>query len=380
MPKPSNEYALETTRFKKSHQVQLVNILVLDALKIAGLVEVRSALTVPMATGLSMTIVLLGLRLHWGAPPSKRVVLWSRIDQKSCLKAIITAGFELVIIPMEVKGDELNTDVRAFEAALKLYGEAIFCCVTTTSCFAPRAPDDVEAIARLCKQHNVGHVINNAYGLQCSETMKRISRAMRVGRIDALVSSTDKNFMVPVGGAIITGQDEETIDAIGRAYPGRANAAPLCDLLITLLSLGSSGYREMLQQREQLCEYFKGELEKVASLHDERLLNITRNRISFAMTLNRFSDDGVASNNEAASSPDKATAKNSKSRMNETYLGSMLFTRNISGTRVIRRLSEAKTICGHTLKNFGASCDNYPHSVCLVSSNSIPLRKAFILG
>ena len=99
----------------------------------------------------------------------------------------------------------------------------------------------MEAVARLCKQFGVGHVVNNAYGLQCRETMKRISRAMRVGRIDALVASTDKNFMVPVGGAIIAGQNKDVIEAIGQAYPGRASAAPLMDVFITLLSLGSTG-------------------------------------------------------------------------------------------------------------------------------------------
>jgi hypothetical protein len=49
---------------------------------------------------------------------------------------------------------------------------------------------------------NLVHVVNNAYGVQASATAAEISRAMRVGRVDVVVSSTDKNFLVPVGGAL----------------------------------------------------------------------------------------------------------------------------------------------------------------------------------
>lgn len=52
------------------------------------------------------------------------------------------------------------------EAAMQEHQGSVLCVLTTTSCFAPRAADDVEAVARLCKQHHVAHVINNAYGVQ----------------------------------------------------------------------------------------------------------------------------------------------------------------------------------------------------------------------
>lgn len=42
-----------------------------------------------------------------------------------------------------------------------------------------------------------------------------------MGRIDAFVQSLDKNFMVPVGGAIIAGFDEVFIKDISKMYPGR---------------------------------------------------------------------------------------------------------------------------------------------------------------
>ena len=181
-----------------SLMVQLVNLLVLDALKVAGLVEVRSALTVPMATGLSISVVLLGLRLHWQAPPSKRVVLWSRIDQKSCLKAIATAGCGPVVVELAREGDALATDLGALDAALAACGgvAATLGVVSTTSCFAPRAPDDVVAVARWCAARGLAHVANNAYGVQCAATCKALDRAMRVGALDAVIQSTDKNFLV----------------------------------------------------------------------------------------------------------------------------------------------------------------------------------------
>lgn len=38
--------------------------------------------------------------------------------------------------------------------------------------------------------------------------------------MDAFVQSTDKNFMVPVGGAVIAGFDKKFIDKVCENYPG----------------------------------------------------------------------------------------------------------------------------------------------------------------
>ena len=45
-------------------------------------------------------------------------------------------------------------------------------------------------------------------------------KAARIGRVDAFIQSTDKNFMVPVGGAIVAGFDDKFIDAVSKTYPG----------------------------------------------------------------------------------------------------------------------------------------------------------------
>ena len=41
-----------------------------------------------------------------------------------------------------------------------------------------------------------------------------------MGRVDAFVQSTDKNYMVPVGGAIIVGFNAKFLEKISKLYPG----------------------------------------------------------------------------------------------------------------------------------------------------------------
>jgi O-phospho-L-seryl-tRNASec:L-selenocysteinyl-tRNA synthase len=49
---------------------------------------------------------------------------------------------------------------------VELGAEQVLCVLSTTSCFAPRAPDDVVALAQICRDAGIAHVVNNAYGLQ----------------------------------------------------------------------------------------------------------------------------------------------------------------------------------------------------------------------
>jgi O-phospho-L-seryl-tRNASec:L-selenocysteinyl-tRNA synthase len=75
-----------------------------------------------------------------GSPlPLPRYVVWSRIDQKTCLKAITAANLVPVVIELQQQGDELVTDVAGIQAAVGRLGAAnVAAVVTTTSCFAPR--------------------------------------------------------------------------------------------------------------------------------------------------------------------------------------------------------------------------------------------------
>lgn len=40
------------------------------------------------------------------------------------------------------------------------------------------------------------------------------------GRVDAFVQSTDRNFLVPVGGSVISGFDKGLLERIAKSYPG----------------------------------------------------------------------------------------------------------------------------------------------------------------
>uniref|UniRef100_A0A665XF18 O-phosphoseryl-tRNA(Sec) selenium transferase n=1 Tax=Echeneis naucrates TaxID=173247 RepID=A0A665XF18_ECHNA len=315
---------------------KLTNSVVLDILKRTGVRSVVSCFVVPMATGMSLTLCFLTLRHR---RPKAQYIIWPRIDQKSCFKAMITAGFEPVVVENILEGDELRTDLEAVEHKIKDLGaESILCVHSTTSCFAPRVPDRLEELASLCAKYNIPHIVNNAYGVQSSKCMHLIEQGARVGRIDAFVQSLDKNFMVPVGGAIIAGFDEAFIQEISKMYPGRASASPSLDVLITLLSLGASGYKKLLSERKEIYFFLAQELKSLASAHGERLLHTPHNPISLAMSL-----DGLQADS------DKAV----------TQLGSMLFTRQVSGARVVP-LGKEQTISGHTFHGFMSHSEIYP--------------------
>jgi O-phospho-L-seryl-tRNASec:L-selenocysteinyl-tRNA synthase len=267
-------------------------------------------------------------------------VLMPRMDQKSCVKSVITAGFTPVIIENELVGDELRTDLKALEAKInELKPEAIACIFSVSSCFAPRATDKIEEIAALCKKHDIFHLINNAYGLQSSKLCHVINQSARSGRVDVVVQSTDKNFMVPVGGAVIAAFDEKIISQISQFYPGRASSAQSLDVLITLLSMGKDGYRNLLCQRKECFNYLKEELKKLAEKYDEKVLETPNNPISIGFTLSNIT-----------------TNENAK---NLTIVGSMLFTRYVSGVRVVAP-GDNKNISGVEFENFGSHSSKYP--------------------
>lgn len=63
---------------------------------VTGVRSVASCFVVPMATGMSLTLCFLTLRHR---RPKARYIIWPRIDQKSCFKAMITAGDNVTLIP-----------------------------------------------------------------------------------------------------------------------------------------------------------------------------------------------------------------------------------------------------------------------------------------
>ncbi|XP_065261451.1 O-phosphoseryl-tRNA(Sec) selenium transferase [Emys orbicularis] len=329
---------------------KLTNSIVLDIIKLAGVRTVTNCFVVPMATGMSLTLCFLTLRHK---RPKAKYIIWPRIDQKSCFKSMITAGFEPVVIENVLEGDELRTDVKAVEAKIQDLGaENVLCVHSTTSCFAPRVPDRLEELAVICSNYDIPHIVNNAYGVQSSKCMHLIQQGARVGRIDAFIQSLDKNFMVPVGGAIIAGFNDSFIHDISKMYPGRASASPSLDVLITLLSLGESGYRQLLKERKEMFSYLSSQLRKLAEVYKERLLNTPHNPISLAMSLENL---------------DK------HSDMAVTQLGSMLFTRQVSGARVVP-LGSLQTVNNYTFKGFMSHTNYYPCAY-LNAASAIGMKK-----
>jgi len=217
----------------------------------------------------------------------------------------------------------------------------VLCVLSTTSCFAPRGVDKLLELGRLCAEQEVAHIANNAYGVQCAACMKAIAAASKHGRLDAFIQSTDKNFLVPVGGAIIASCSESfgppLIAQVSATYPGRASVAPILDLFITLLHLGADGWAALLESRQKLLVPFREKLGALAVKHGERLLETPHNTISMAVTLT------------SGGGGRKVTA-----------MGAQLWVRLISGCRICAPSSEKKKVAGIAFANYGSHHDTYP--------------------
>ena len=309
-----------------SFLLSLTRTLVYDALKnIFGIVNVpREIVVLPIATGMGIMMGMTAVsQMHGDA--KRRNVIWSRIDQKSCIKAMTSdSNLQVHVIEQKPQDGVLMTDMEEIQSLIHALGgpDHVHSIVLTTSTFAPRSPDNVPAVSKICKDLAIPLIVNNAYGLQCSKCCHLISDALRVGRVDLVVQSMDKNFLVPVGGSVLFGPLAETVNKI---YPGRASMSPILDLLITLLEVGKNGFKKLLVDRRANFEYLKSKLEEILP---GRILHNPKNQISLAISL------------------PKATEK----------LGSELFLRNVSGARVfvandesVKRMDKNITV----FKNFG---------------------------
>jgi O-phospho-L-seryl-tRNASec:L-selenocysteinyl-tRNA synthase len=141
--------ALQPKAIGSSLIVKLTRAMVLHVLKkFCGLPCIQDVIVLPFATGMAITMTLLTLK---SLRPAGEYVVWSRIDQKTCLKAITAANLKPIVIEEILVGDELRTDVEGIKEALTKFGDKILCVTSTTSCFAPRAIDSVVEIGILCK-------------------------------------------------------------------------------------------------------------------------------------------------------------------------------------------------------------------------------------
>ncbi|RNE97981.1 SLA/LP autoantigen-like protein [Trypanosoma rangeli] len=378
---------------------KLTNCMALDLLRLAGAPSIESAVVFPMATGMTLSLVLRALALQWRDARRKenaemqvsfsedepRCVIWTRIDQKTALKCIEAAGFvpevvELRHAPLQRHGKGsarkggkfglhpyfLQVHLDDISAAIGRVGgpERVLCVLSTTSCFAPRLPDDVLAIARLCKVLNVPYVVNNAYGVQSRVIMQRLDTAMQLGRVDAMVQSGDKNFLVPVGGAVLSGKTY-LVERAAALYAGRASISPVMDLFITALSLGRCGFQQLWESRYKVFGTLQQRLRRFAKVRGEILLDDEgedytaalppcpacvrpRNDISLAVSMHTV---GGAANAKA--------------------IGARLFRSAVTGPRVIVPDQVAKPLCGLPFRNYGMHTDEVPPCPMLVMACGI---------
>uniref|UniRef100_A0A7I4YU70 O-phosphoseryl-tRNA(Sec) selenium transferase n=1 Tax=Haemonchus contortus TaxID=6289 RepID=A0A7I4YU70_HAECO len=305
----------------------LANELALHAIQEIGITSCRAALVVPICTGMALSLCMGSWRR---LRPEAKYVLWLRVDQKSCFKSIYHAGFEPIILDPIRDGDALVTDVDTVNRILEQRAEQILCVMSTTSCFAPRSPDSLEAISGLCQLYQVPHLVNNAYGLQSEECVRRINASRAAGRIDAFVQSLDKNFQVPVGGAIIGTFKQSAIKTIAQFYPGRASCVPSRDLVLTLLHQGRRGLLESYDAQRRLFQKMKRRLILFAADIGEFVYDVEDNQISLALTLSSIP------------------------REKQSLFGSVLFNRGITGARAVVSTNEVTIIEGCEFLNFGS--------------------------
>ena len=255
----------------------LANKLALDMLRKSGAPNLDSACVLPVATGMAIGLAVSVSRDE----TRKREVVYPRVDHDSPLKGMRLVGMKIKIVDSEVSGDAVRVPIEKVSAAVNEETAAI---VSTTTFFPPREPDDVKAVAKLAAQENVFHIINNAYGVQSRQIMKLIRGAIDAGRVDAVVQSTDKNFLTPVGGSIIASPSQSFTERTSKMYAGRASAAPIIQFLAAILSLGIKRYETLRDEQEGNRGFLAKCLKEVAEKHEERLLDVF-NPIAAAMTL-----------------------------------------------------------------------------------------------
>ncbi len=302
---------------------EISNYLARDILRNFGLPNVKKAIITPLCTGMSLSLTLGALRQRTddAKEENKRTVLIPQIDHNALLKAINLMGLKTKIVKGRIQGDAVRIPIEDIESSLD---DDCFAIISLTSFFPPREHDNLKEISRLAQDKGLIHIIINAYGVQSPEWMKLIRAAIDAGRVDAIIQSTDKNFLTPIGGALIASPNNESIDKISQAYAGRASATPVVNFLISMLSLGISGYQKLIEEQQQNRKILEEKLSEVAKKINERLLEVY-NPVAVALSLETLKAEQLYA------------------------LGGALYNLRVTGPRVYNPKE----------KSFGTCCENY---------------------
>uniref|UniRef100_A0AC34QPS5 O-phosphoseryl-tRNA(Sec) selenium transferase n=1 Tax=Panagrolaimus sp. JU765 TaxID=591449 RepID=A0AC34QPS5_9BILA len=327
----------------------IANNFALEALQLLGLNHCKKAILLPVCTGMALTLSLLTLKQM--KPTATRVV-WHRIDQKSCFKSIIAAGLVPMIVQPKVVQEndrfELILDEEHLEDSVKFCSdEDILCVLTTTSCFAPRCPDNLESASKFAAKHGCFHLVNNAYGLQSAFIAAELERCLKSGKVDLFVQSTDKNFLTPVGGSIVASSNKELVKSLGKLYPGRASAVPSRDFVLTMLHFVKNGLLKIMEERKAVNECLLRKMMILAKEFGENTWQSTGNEISIAMSLKNLSS------------------------AEQKHFGGILYSKyKVTGARVVSSTTDVSTIAGYEFINFG-SHTNFQHDGYLTVASGV---------
>ncbi|WP_423792881.1 O-phosphoseryl-tRNA(Sec) selenium transferase [Methanocaldococcus indicus] len=240
-----------------------------------------NAIATPVATGMSIGLVLSTVRKIYKSD----VVIYPYAAHKSPIKATSFVGFRMRIVDTELFGDALKVPVDNIEKAIKKEENPV---VLSTLTFFPPREEDIVDIAKLCEEYDVPHIINGAYAIQNTFYIDKLNKAFKY-RVDAVVSSTDKNLFTPIGGAFIYTKNKKFLKEISFTYPGRASANPIANTLISLLYLGVDKYKELMKEQKRCKKLLDEQLEELCKKIDERVLKV-KNPISTAITLKNSLD------------------------------------------------------------------------------------------
>jgi len=317
---------------------EISNYLARNFLKNFGLPNIKEAIVVPLSTGMSLALCLGALRFR--EEPNKNKILLPRIDHKSVLKAIDLMGFEPKIVNGKVYNDAVRVPIEDIKSNLD---DKCFAIISITSFFPPREHDDIKEISKFANENGLIHIIINAYGVQSPEWMKLIRSAIDSGRVDAIIQSTDKNFLTPVGGAIIASPAKDVITKISQAYAGRASATPIVNFLISMLSLGINGYKNLIDEQKRNRILLEEKLKDVANKINEKILDVF-NPVAVALSLKNLKKEQLYA------------------------LGGALYNLRVTGPRVYNPFED----------NFGVCCDDY-HTPYIVMNAAIGATKSDII-
>jgi len=171
--------------------------------------------------------------------------------------------------------------------------------------------------------------------------------------------------------------EKKIVQGVGKMYAGRASSSPIVDLFITLLSMGMNGYKGLLSDRQEMLKTFPSRLEEVAKRYGERLLICPTNTISFGITL----DNLARPKNEEEQKMEGHAEYLKAVGKDISQFGSMLFSRCVSGTRVVPR-AQNKTMGDHEFHGFGSSVEGYPHAymtaACAIGLTTVELDEFYL--